>query len=119
MEFLELGFQAESKKEAQQLFREIYNIQAVPEDIYNQNLEEIEKLIENILDKSKPYPERLKSMYKLNSYTVNIPYFRIKEALPTAITPQKMKTQIFTVDFKYDKELGLIFEREELGEFLL
>ncbi|MBK3333131.1 hypothetical protein GWK41_08615 [Persephonella atlantica] len=31
---------------------------------------------------------------------------------------QKMKTQIFTANFKYDKELGLIFEREELGEVL-
>ncbi|MBK3333105.1 CRISPR-associated helicase Cas3' [Persephonella atlantica] len=118
MELLELGFQAESKREAQQLFREIYNIQVIPENVYNENLEKIENLIESILDKSKPYPERLKSMYDLNNYTVNIPYFRIKETLPTAVTPQKIKTQIFTVSLRYDKGLGLVLEEEELGKIL-
>jgi CRISPR-associated endonuclease/helicase Cas3 len=109
LELLESGFQAENKNEAQKLFREILNINVIPEDIFNTNQKEIENLIDTILDTSIPYPQRLKSL----------PIFRIKEQNPTAITPSKIRKQIYLINLLYDPELGLRLDKgKDNFEFL-
>ncbi len=118
MELLNLGFEAENKSEAQKLFRDILNINVIPEKIYQENLEDIEKNIETALDKSKSYPEKLQAFYKLNQYTLSLPLFRIKDTIPTPITPNKFRNKIFTIDFDYNEEIGLIIENRDIAEFL-
>ena len=118
MELLNLGFEAENKSEAQKLFRDILNINVIPEKVYHENLEDIERAIETALDKSKSYPEKLQAFYKLNQYTLSLPLFRIKDNLPTQITPNKFRNKIFTIDFDYDEEVGLIIENKNIAEFL-
>ncbi|WP_036737433.1 CRISPR-associated helicase/endonuclease Cas3 [Persephonella sp. IF05-L8] len=118
MELLNLGFEAENKSEAQKLFRDILNINVIPEKIYQENLEDIERAVETALDKSKSYPEKLQAFYKLNQYTLSLPLFRIKDNLPTQITPNKFRNKIFTIDFDYDEEIGLIIENKKIAKFL-
>ena len=118
LELLEYGYQADTKGEAQKLFREVLNINVIPEKILNENYTQIDNLINQILDKSIPYPERLKSIHKLNSFTLGLPIFRIKDQIPTDITPPKMRNKIFSVNFDYNSELGLIIESQQLGEIL-
>ncbi|WP_029521655.1 CRISPR-associated helicase/endonuclease Cas3 [Persephonella sp. KM09-Lau-8] len=118
MGLLNLGLEAENKSEAQKLFRDILNINVIPEKVYHENLEDIERAIETALDKSKSYPEKLQAFYKLSQYTLSLPLFRIKDNLPTQITPNKFRNKIFTIDFDYDKEIGLIIENKNIAEFL-
>ncbi|EDP73277.1 ATP-dependent RNA helicase, partial [Hydrogenivirga sp. 128-5-R1-1] len=118
MDLLNLGFEVENKRGAQELFRDILNINVIPEKIYQENLEDIEKTIETALDKSKNYPEKIQAFYKLNQYTLSLPFFRIKDTIPTLITPNKFRNKIFTIDFDYDEEMGLIIENKQIAEFL-
>lgn len=118
MDLLNLGFEAKDKTEAQKLFREILNINVIPEKIYEENLEEIENNIEIFLDKSKSYSQKIQALYNLNQYTLSLPIFKIKDKVPSQITPNSFRNKIFTVNFDYDKEKGLLFQNNEIAEFL-
>lgn len=119
MDLLNAGFEADTKGEAQQLFREILNINVFPEKVYQENLDEIEKAIEIALDKSKKYSEKIQAFYTLNKFTVSMPFYKLKNIIPTQITPDKFRNKIFTVNFEYDSEFGLdISKDQELGEIL-
>lgn len=121
MELLNVGFEADTKGEAQKLFREILNINVIPEKVYKENLDEIEKAIEIALDKSKKYlySEKIQAFYTLNNFTVSMPFYKLKSTVPTQITPDKFRNKIFTVNFEYDSEFGLnISEDIDLGEVI-
>ncbi|WP_297890156.1 CRISPR-associated helicase Cas3' [Sulfurihydrogenibium sp.] len=119
MELLEYGFEADTKGEAQKLFREILNINVIPEKIYNENLEDIEKSIEIAVSKTTSYKEKIEALYTLNNYTLSIPFYKLKNTYPTEITPNKLKHRIFTVNFDYTEELGLYINQDkELMEIL-
>ncbi|RMA96974.1 CRISPR-associated Cas3 family helicase [Hydrogenothermus marinus] len=119
LKLLEYGYESESKSEAQRIFREILNVDVIPEKVYQENLDLIENLIEKILDKSTNKIEKLLNIQKLNSFTLSVPFFRIKEK-PTLITSSKIRQKIFSVNIDYDNELGLRIDKEkaELGEIL-
>ena len=116
LELLELGFEIETTKEAQKLFRAISNINVIPQEIYEKNYEKINQLLENIIDKSKTYLEKLMSIYNLNLYTLSIPFYKSKNI--SAISNGKFKKQIFTVNYKYDESIGLTFEDSELEKII-
>ncbi|ACN98177.1 crispr-associated helicase Cas3 [Sulfurihydrogenibium azorense Az-Fu1] len=119
MELLNAGFKTDTKGEAQQLFRGILNINVIPEEVYQENLDEIEKAIEIALDKSKKYSEKIQAFYTLNKFTVSMPFYKLKNIIPTQITPDKFRNKIFTVNFEYDSEFGLDISKDpELGEIL-
>ncbi|WP_025209458.1 CRISPR-associated helicase/endonuclease Cas3 [Hippea sp. KM1] len=105
LELLNLGFESEDKREAQKFFRNVMNINAIPGNVYKENIELIEKLTETALDKSKDYRDRILALYKLNQFTVSIPFFKVK-------TPpeQIAKGKLFTVNLRYDPEKGVTDE---------
>lgn len=113
LKLLEFGYEADNKKDAQKIFREILNLDMIPENVYQKNLEEIENLIQKILDKNLDKIEKLLSIQKLSSFSLSLPFFRLKNKFPTSITPKGMKQNLFIVSFDYDDELGLRLDKEK------
>jgi len=116
IKLLDYGFQAEDKNEAQKIFREVLNVEAIPYNIYEKHQEEIDKTIETIMNKKLPYIDRVKSMIKLNSFMISIPFFRVKEQSLLEIGEAIRK--ILVVSLKYDSKLGLTFDNQELNNIL-
>jgi CRISPR-associated endonuclease/helicase Cas3 len=111
-ELLEYGFMAESKSEAQEIFRDIANLSVIPKVIFDENQEKINALLEKIRQKDKI--EKIKAIGELNDFTVSAQFYRIKNIIP-------LDKEIFLSDIPYDKELGfnlLDKDYREIGEIL-
>lgn len=96
-----------SKKDAQHILRNIDNIDVIPKNIYDENLELFDKY-ENEKEKKKKYELKRKidklfisinsrNKWKLNNFITECPYVKGK----------------YIIDTKYDKEIGLILEANE------
>ncbi|MBT9131287.1 MAG: CRISPR-associated endonuclease/helicase Cas3 [candidate division WS2 bacterium] len=76
---LELGFRAESKVEAEQLFRNIsFNFCVIPRPVYNENEKEISELITIIDNKDEEKMRKILAKGKLKDYTVPVQIFNNK-----------------------------------------
>lgn len=91
------------KKEADQLFRDIHQKTVIPEQIYEENRNEIDLLKEAYVN-SKGY-DRMKIRNKLLAYTVSVPSYR-KNNIHGSI----IDGQIERLYLKYSFELGVIDE---------
>ena len=70
LEILNLGFTADNKKDAQRLFRDISNVNVIPQELYEDKLDNIEKWIETALNRNKSYSERLKALREIDLLTI-------------------------------------------------
>ena len=96
-----------SKRVAQKLLRNIENINIIPKNIYEQNLElfkEYEKEKENYTRKN----ELKRKIDKLTIAITQKTRWRIKDKL----TENPYYKQILIADLKYDKEIGLILDKD-------
>jgi CRISPR-associated helicase Cas3/CRISPR-associated HD domain protein len=112
MDLLKYGFIAETRQEAQEIFRDIMNLSVIPKIIYEQNQEKIDTLLEKINQKDKL--ERLKAIQELNDFTVSAQFYRVKNIIP-------LYKEIFLSDIPYDNELGfnlLDKDYRDIGEIL-
>jgi len=112
MKLLEYGFIADSKSEAQDIFRDIMNLSVIPKVIFDENQEKINALLEKIRQKDKI--EKIKAIGELNDFTVSAQFYRVKNIIP-------LDKEIFLSDIPYDKELGfnlLDKDYREIGEIL-
>jgi CRISPR-associated endonuclease/helicase Cas3 len=112
MKLLDLGFMADSKSEAQDIFRDIMNLSVIPKVIFDENQEKINTLLEKIRQKDKI--EKIKAIGELNDFTVSAQFYRVKNIIP-------LDKEIFLSDIPYDKELGfnlLDKDYREIGEIL-
>jgi CRISPR-associated helicase Cas3/CRISPR-associated HD domain protein len=112
IKLLEYGFIADSRSEAQDIFRDIMNLSVIPKIIYEQNQEKIDTLLEKINQKDKL--ERLKATQELNDFTVSAQFYRVKNIIP-------LYKEIFLSDISYDNELGfnlLDKDYRDIGEIL-
>ncbi|WP_299228652.1 CRISPR-associated helicase Cas3' [Sulfurihydrogenibium sp.] len=112
MRLLELGFMADSKSEAQDIFRDIMNLSVIPKVIFDENQEKINALLENIKQKDKI--ERIKALQELNDFTVSAQFYRVKNIIP-------LDKEIFLSDIPYNDELGFnLIDKDcrEIGEIL-
>lgn len=91
------------KKEADQLFRDIHQKTVIPEQIYEENRNEIDLLKDAYLN-SKGY-DRMKIRNKLLAYTASVPSYR-KNNIQGSI----IDSQIERLYLKYSFELGVIDE---------
>lgn len=100
-----------SKKDAQELLRNIDNIDVIPKCIYEENLD-LFRQYEEARDKAEKYKlrrelnKRFISINKSNRWTlgdkiINCPYLKNK----------------YIIDTKYDKEIGLLLKIDEDYEF--
>ncbi|ACD66307.1 MAG TPA: CRISPR-associated helicase/endonuclease Cas3 [Sulfurihydrogenibium sp.] len=111
IKLLDYGFMADSKKEAQDIFRDIMNLSVIPKVIFDKNQEKINTLLEKINQKDKI--ERIKAMQELNDFTVSAQFYRIKNIIPYK--------EILISDIPYDDKLGfnlLDKDYKEIGEIL-
>jgi CRISPR-associated endonuclease/helicase Cas3 len=119
MELLDAGFEADTKRDAQKLFREILNVNVIPKKVYDENFDEIQRAIEIVLDKTRNRLERLRAIYNVNKFTLSMPIYKLKKVIPTQIVPGKFGKEVLTVDFDYDSELGLDTSTEpNFGEII-
>lgn len=102
---LDNGFEIEDKTEAQNLFRDIANLTVIPEEVYEENYETVEKCLSEISDKELPLSKRLVFIKDLNDLTVSIPIYKAKGKILTEVYPKK---GIYVIKAKYDKNKGLI-----------
>jgi len=103
---------ADSKSEAQDIFRDIMNLSVIPKVIFDENQEKINALLEKIRQKDKI--EKIKAIGELNDFTVSAQFYRVKNIIP-------LDKEIFLSDIPYDKELGfnlLDKDYREIGEIL-
>jgi CRISPR-associated endonuclease/helicase Cas3 len=114
-ELLTLGFKADSKSDAQWLFRRIANTHTViPEPVYKTNEKHIDELLSFIDNKNNPIIERIKKRIELNSYTVSI---QVRGKAKIKLLEEIVESQYCT-DYnikklngvKYSKEKGLVFD---------
>ncbi len=72
-DLLELGYKAENKSEAQDLFRKIENnYTVIPEPVFTNNKADIEEFLNYISNNSNSYIERIKAKSKLYEYTMGL-----------------------------------------------
>jgi hypothetical protein len=103
---------ADSKSEAQDIFRDIMNLSVIPKVIFDENQEKINALLEKIRQKDKI--EKIKAIGELNDFTVSAQFYRVKNIIP-------LDKEIFLSDIPYDKELGFSLldkDYREIGEIL-
>jgi len=111
-QLLDYGFQTDSKNKAQQLFREISQINGIPITVYEQNDKLIDELIKKIKSKKFHIEERLKAHHFLNQFTLSIPVWKKTGSVELEISKDKLKS-IFLIPGKYDNEIGLIANEVE------
>ncbi|MGC9007149.1 MAG: CRISPR-associated helicase Cas3', partial [Sulfurihydrogenibium sp.] len=97
MKLLDAGFEAENKSEAQQLFREILNLNVIPAKVFEENEKIITASINRVLDKTKNIVEKTEALYTLNKFSLSIPFYKLKDVGITQITPDEIRSnKIFT-----------------------
>ncbi len=106
LDLLTYGYQADDKKEAERLFREIYNVDVIPQDIFSENRENIDTLIDTI--KEEKSVEKLRALKQLYDYTVPIPYYRVQNKLSSI----NLKN-VFVFYNHYDDEFGIVFDEKD------
>lgn len=108
-ELLNLGFKAKDKKQAEKMFREIYNLTVIPKKLYSETIQHLTQTV--ITSKGA---QRIKALKQIYDYTLSAPFYRFKNLSLTEIN------RIYTVNINYDPEIGLdlISQESEIGEFI-
>ena len=96
-----------SKKEAQSLLRNIDNIDVIPKSIYDENLDIFEKY-----EKEQNREEKFTLRRKINKLFISINKSN-RWKLNDRITACPYIKNTFIIDTKYDKEIGLLLEKDE------
>jgi CRISPR-associated endonuclease/helicase Cas3 len=122
-DLLELGFRAESRGEAEQLFRNIaFNYCVIPRPVYDKNEREIIALIKVIDNKDAEKMQRIQSKSKLKEFTVPVQIFRRPECLsPVPDSEHCRRNNIMIMsDVVYSYEKGLeLTDKEGEGVFII
>lgn len=119
-ELLELGFRADSKREAEELFRNVaFNYCIIPRPVYDENEKEICELTKLIDDKKAERMERIQAKNKLKEFTINVQIFNHLEYLVPVPDSEYCRKNIWIMNnviYSYEKGLQL---RDEIGEGVL
>lgn len=96
-----------SKSEAQKLLRNIDNIKVIPKSVYDVNLDLFEKYSQTENKKEKAEIRR-----EIEQLTTSISVSQ-KYKIQDRISCVKYIDDIFCIDMKYDKKVGLILKKDE------
>lgn len=121
-QLLELGFRAESKTEAEQLFRNIaFNYCVIPHPVYYENERDIAELIKIIDNKDAEKIQRIHAKSKLKEFTAPVQIFnRLKCLSPVPDSEYCRRNNIMIMnDVRYSYEKGLeLTDKEGEGVFI-
>ncbi len=95
------------KKEAQKLLRNIENINVIPKNIYEENL----NLFENY-EKEMNYKERHNLKRKIDKLTISISQSQQRKIFDRLTINPYIK-ELWIADLKYDNKMGLILKKDE------
>ncbi|MCS7232051.1 MAG: CRISPR-associated helicase Cas3' [Elusimicrobiota bacterium] len=114
-EILKLGYRADSKNEAEYIFRKISNISAIPIDIYERNKKKLIDIRNKIF--SKDVNNKLIGIRELKKYMVDIP-LNIKVYSKNILSLEnELDINIYIINLKYDENLGLL-PKEEINNII-
>ena len=97
-----------SKKVAQKLLRNIENINVIPKNIYEQNLD----LFKEYDSENKDYARKSMLKRKLDKLTISITE-KTRRKINDRLTVNPYYKEIFIADLKYNNETGLLLEKDE------
>jgi CRISPR-associated endonuclease/helicase Cas3 len=109
-ELLQYGFETDSKSEAQNLFREISQINGIPIAIYETNSSLIDNLIDKIKEKYLNFYERIKINQKLMDLTLSIPAWKAKKCIKLN---SERKMSLYLIPGDYNHFEGLKYKEIE------
>ncbi|MCM8822548.1 MAG: CRISPR-associated helicase Cas3' [Candidatus Omnitrophica bacterium] len=119
-ELLELGFRANSKSEAEELFRNIaFNYCVIPRPVYDENESEIRDLLEIIEYRYFSRMQRIKAISALRRFTMPLQILKSKclYCLPGSKYCCRHKILIIN-NVSYSFQKGLQFTDAEIGVFI-
>lgn len=88
-DLFELGFRAESKRDAEQLFRNIaFNYCVIPRPVYKENEKEITELIKVIDNKDADKMQRIQAKSKLKEFTAPVQIFNRHQCLSPVLASE-------------------------------
>jgi CRISPR-associated endonuclease/helicase Cas3 len=113
LQMLETGYEADTRSEAQRLFRSITNLNVIPCEVYHQytrNIGEALAMLENkeASRKEASRLEKFRALATLKGVSVSVPIYKVRKA---TLSPLK-KHDLFLITMRYTKELGLEPARE-------
>lgn len=101
---IESGLTAETKTEAQRLFRKILNLESIPVDIYNNNLKEIHSCMKTLLSKNVKREEKISALLTIKGFVMPTPFYNL---LNRSVTRINERYDIYVIDAGYDPKRGL------------
>jgi len=105
----------ETLRQAQEQFREIFNITIIPRDVYNSNKDQLNEKKENILIKNEALENKYNALKEIYSYTVDVPFYYVK-------SKEYFCEDIYIADLEYEfdeeskKGKGLTFKSGEIDD---
>lgn len=121
-ELLELGFRANTKSEAEELFRNItFNYCIIPRPVYEENEKKLKELIEIIENKNFEKCRRIQAKSELKEFTIPIQLFNPSKYLSPVPDSEYCKRHNIMImnDIIYSYEKGLeLTNRAEEGVFI-
>lgn len=122
-DLLELGFRAESKADAEQLFRNIaFNYCVIPRPVYEENEKVIAELIKVIDNKDADKMQRIQAKSKLKEFTAPVQIFNRHQCLsPVPASEYCRRNNIMIMnDVAYSYEKGIeLTNKEGEGVFII
>uniref|UniRef100_A0A7C3MR81 CRISPR-associated helicase Cas3 n=1 Tax=Dictyoglomus thermophilum TaxID=14 RepID=A0A7C3MR81_DICTH len=107
---MDIDYKVETRGEAEKIFRKISNVRAIPVEIYDRNREKLVEIRDMIY--SKNIVKKLKGLRELQNYVVDIP-LQVEMCSRNIFTTGEIEgLDLYIINLKYDKELGLIPEKE-------
>ncbi|WP_333655048.1 CRISPR-associated helicase Cas3' [Dissulfurispira sp.] len=103
------------KQDAHNILRDIYAVRIIPIEIYEKYSDEIMEKAK-ILKTSKNKMERLRAEQFINDKSMDISYFRMKQA-NALLTPINKLKGIYIANYKYCPHEGLLFD-ETVSNFI-
>ncbi|RKY04509.1 CRISPR-associated helicase/endonuclease Cas3 [Candidatus Poribacteria bacterium] len=95
---------AETKGEAQRLFRRMSNITVIPAVVYEQHRDEIERALDALEDKKADRLTKIRALFTLREFSVSIPASKVKKEDLGNIPRRE---DLFLVEIGYDPQIGL------------
>jgi len=107
---LKAGYKADTKAEAQKIFRNVMTITAIPESIFSKYNDEIEQAMERLHSKALSAAEKLRLISLIRGYTVNVPAYYFSKT-GGIVLDKNLGVVIVSCD--YDNELGVVFSEKD------
>ncbi|MGM0472391.1 MAG: CRISPR-associated helicase Cas3' [Bacillota bacterium] len=99
-----------SSQQAQQILRQINNVEVIPRDIYNQILDQVEEYKNYKIENQEDREAFKKLRRKINQYTATIPHYKAKDGRTSKINePGQRLGDVYVLNREYD------FNEEDLS----